>query len=52
MTNEVNKTLIPELKQRLPADVFAHIRRMIMYGSCVRRDTTEDFYLDFVALVN
>lgn len=49
---ELDKTLIEELKQRLPADVLLHIRRMIMYGSRARGEAAEDSDLDLVALVD
>jgi uncharacterized protein len=49
---EMDKALIEELKQRIPADVQRHIRQMIMYGSRARGDATEDSDLDLVALVD
>lgn len=49
---KLDKALIEELKQRLPADVLSHIRRMIMYGSRARGDAAEDSDLDLVALVD
>lgn len=49
---ELDKALIEELKQRLPADVERHIRRMIIYGSRARGDAAEDSDLDLVALVD
>ncbi len=49
---ELDKALIEELKQRLPADVLRHIRRMILYGSRARGDAAEDSDLDLVALVD
>lgn len=49
---ELDKELIEELKQRLPANVLSHIRRMIMYGSRARGDAAEDSDLDLVALVD
>jgi predicted nucleotidyltransferase len=49
---ELDKALIEELKQRLPADVLLHIRRMIMYGSRASGDAAEDSDLDLVALVD
>lgn len=49
---ELDKTLIEELKRRLPPDVLLHIRRMILYGSRARGDAAEDSDLDLVALVD
>ena len=49
---ELDKALMEELKQRLPADVLSHVRRMIMYGSRARGDAAEDSDLDLVALVD
>jgi predicted nucleotidyltransferase len=49
---ELDKTLIEELKRRLPPDVLLHIRQMILYGSRARGDAAEDSDLDLVALVD
>jgi predicted nucleotidyltransferase len=49
---ELDKTIIEELKRRLPPDVLLHIRRMILYGSRARGDAAEDSDLDLVALVD
>ena len=49
---ELDKALIEEFKQRLPADLQQHIRRIIMYGSRARGDAAEDSDLDLVALVD
>ena len=49
---ELDKAIIGELKQRLPADVQRHMLRMIMYGPRARGDATEDSDLDLVALVD
>lgn len=49
---EQDRALIEEFKRRLPTDIVAHIRRMIMYGSRARGDAAQDSDLDLVALVD
>jgi hypothetical protein len=50
--SELDKALIAEMRQRLPVEVAAHIRQLIMYGSRARGDASEDSDLDLVALVD
>jgi len=49
---ELDRALVAELKNRLPADILSHIRQMIMYGSRARGENAEDSDLDLVALVD
>jgi predicted nucleotidyltransferase len=48
---ERDRNLILEFKKRLPADVMAHIRKMIAFGSRVRGQE-EDSDLDLLILVD
>jgi len=50
--DERDRNLILELKKRLPADVMAHIRKVIAFGSRVRDHREEDSDLDLLILVD
>lgn len=58
MTNQnltikgIDRLIVEELKQRLPADVMRHIRQLVIYGSRARGDAADDSDLDLVALVD
>ena len=47
-----DKNLLIEFKQRLPADVKAHLKQLIAFGSRARGDSLPDSDLDVVALVD
>lgn len=49
---EKDRQIVLELKRRFPAEVKAHLARLIMYGSRARGDAAEDSDLDLVALVD
>ena len=50
--DERDRNLVLEFKKRLPADVIAHIRKMIAFGSRVRGQGEEDSDLDLLILVD
>ena len=50
--NERDRNLTAELKNRLPADVMTHIRKVIAFGSRVRGESQEDSDLDLLILVD
>lgn len=47
-----DRALIEELKNMLPSDVMGHLRKIIIFGSRVRGEATEDSDLDVVVLVD
>ena len=49
---ERDRILILEFKKQLPADVMAHIRKVIAFGSRVRGQGEEDSDLDLLILVD
>ena len=50
--DERDRNLILEFKQRLPAGVMAHIRKVVAFGSRVRGQGEEDSDLDLLILVD
>jgi len=50
--DERDRNLILELKKRFPADVMAHIRKVVAFGSRVRDQGEEDSDLDLLILVD
>ena len=50
--DERDRNLILEFKKRLPADVMAHIQKVVAFGSRVRGKTEEDSDLDLLILVD
>lgn len=50
--NEKDKLLIVEFKSRLSSDLKAHLKQLIVFGSRVKGDASEDSDLDIVALVD
>lgn len=50
--NEQDKALILEFKRKLPSDLAGHLKRIIVFGSRVRGEATEDSDLDVIALVD
>jgi len=49
---ERDRNLVLEFKKRLPANVIAHIRKVIAFGSRVRGQGEEDSDLDLLILVD
>jgi predicted nucleotidyltransferase len=49
---ERDRILILEFKKQLPADVMAHIRKVIAFGSRVRGQGEDDSDLDLLILVD
>lgn len=50
--DERDRSLILEFKRRLPADVTAHIQKVVAFGSRVRGEGEEDSDLDLLILVD
>ena len=50
--NERDRTLAIDFKRRLPSEMLRQVKQLIVFGSRVRGDTTEDSDLDMIALVN
>jgi len=50
--DERDKALILEFKRRLPSDLERHVKRLIVFGSRVRGEASEDSDLDVIALVD
>lgn len=50
--DERDRNLILELKNRLPAEALAHIRKVIAFGSRVRGQGEDDSDLDILILVD
>jgi predicted nucleotidyltransferase len=50
--DEGDRSLILEFKRCLPADVMAHIQKVVAFGSRVRGGTVEDSDLDLLILVD
>ncbi len=50
--DERDRALIEELKNRLPAEITGHLRKIIIFGSRVRGEATEESDLDVIALVD
>ena len=50
--NERDRALVLELKKRLPADLKAHLKQLIVFGSRAMGDAPMDSDLDVVALVD
>jgi predicted nucleotidyltransferase len=50
--NEKDKALILEFKKNLPPELKGHLKRLIVFGSKVRRDAAEESDLDVIALVD
>lgn len=49
---EKDRALVLELKNRLPADLKAHLKNMIVFGSRVTGEASEYSDLDVIALVD
>lgn len=50
--NEKDKSLIVEFKSRLSSDIKDHLKKLIIFGSRVKGEASEDSDLDIVALVD
>jgi len=50
--DERDRSVILEFKGRLPADVMAHIQKVVAFGSRVRGETEEGSDLDLLILVD
>lgn len=50
--NERDKALILEFKKRLPSELEKHLKRLIVFGSRVRGEASEESDLDVIALVD
>jgi predicted nucleotidyltransferase len=50
--NERDRSIILELKKRLPDDVRDHIQKVVAFGSRVRGEGSEDSDLDLLILVD
>jgi len=50
--DERDKTLILELKKRIPFELAKHLKKIIVFGSRVRGETAEDSDLDVIVLVD
>lgn len=50
--NERDKELILEFKSRLPLDLKRHLRKLIVFGSRVRGEASEDSDLDIIVLMD
>jgi len=50
--DERDRNMVLELKRRLPADVMAHVRRVIAFGSRARDQGQEYSDLDLLILVD
>jgi len=49
---ERDKELILEFKRRLPIELERRLRKLIVFGSRVKREATEDSDLDIIVLVD
>lgn len=49
---ERDKELILEFKRRLPIELERHLRKLIVFGSRVKGEATEDSDLDIIVLVD
>ncbi len=49
--DERDRALVLEFKRRIPADLKAHLKRIIVFGSRAKGEATEDSDLDVIALV-
>jgi predicted nucleotidyltransferase len=50
--NKKDRSIILELKKRLPAQVKSHVRKVVAFGSRVRGEGAEDSDLDLLILVD
>ena len=50
--NERDRALVIDFKRSLPSEMLRQVKRLIVFGSRARGETTEDSDLDMIALVN
>ncbi|MBI4680538.1 MAG: nucleotidyltransferase domain-containing protein [Nitrospirae bacterium] len=50
--NENDKAIILEFKKRLSDDILKYIKKIIVFGSRIKGEATEDSDLDVIALVD
>jgi predicted nucleotidyltransferase len=52
MIHNKNRGLALEIKKRLPPDLAKNLKRLIIFGSRAKGESTEDSDLDIIAMVN
>ena len=47
-----DESIVSELKRRIPNDILTHLKKIIVFGSRIKGQQSEDSDLDIVALVD